>query len=379
MEKILHVNGDNYNLGGAFLITYRVEKYLRNYGYRYDYMSMDHFDNDSKFPIPVDDTTYSANLRKNRLFGHLLLPFYLNKILKKNNYKIIHIDTDSAWKAILYAIPAKKNKLKVIVHSHSSGVDGDMKKFKKIIEKPSKYLLYKYVDKYISCSQKAKKWIVPPKYYNEVEIVKNGIDFKNFYYSENDRNNYRSKYNLENKLVIGNVAMFTENKNQMFLIDIFNIIKSNIDNSVLILIGKNDNEYGKKCIDYVKKLNLEGNVIFTGTSEHIREMLCAMDIFVLPSIFEGAPLSLYEAQATGLISFSSTNISNESQISHWSYQISSNADAHNWANEILKLYKSQKLDRKLRKLDVKYSLEKMAKTESIIYNKLMEERNDNKA
>ena len=104
-----------------------------------------------------------------------------------------------------------------------------------------------------------------------------------------------------------------------------------------------------------------------------------MDIFVLPSIFEGAPLSLYEAQATGLISFSSTNISNESQISHWSYQISSNADAHNWANEILKLYKSQKLDRKLRKLDIKYSLEKMAKTESIIYNKLMEERNDNKA
>ena len=67
MEKILHVNGDNYNLGGAFLITYRVEKYLRNYGYRYDYMSMDHFDNNSKFPIPVDDTTYSANLRKNRL------------------------------------------------------------------------------------------------------------------------------------------------------------------------------------------------------------------------------------------------------------------------------------------------------------------------
>ena len=84
MEKILHVNDDNHNLGGAFLITYRVEKYLRSYGFSYDYLTMDHFDENSKFPIPNDDKTYSANLRKNRFFGHILLPFYVNKVLKNN-------------------------------------------------------------------------------------------------------------------------------------------------------------------------------------------------------------------------------------------------------------------------------------------------------
>ena len=89
MLKVLHANDDNVNLGGAFIITYRVEKYLRRYEYSYDYITMDHFDRDSEsFPMPRDDRLYSANLRNNRLFGHILLPFFVAKIVKNNKYKI---------------------------------------------------------------------------------------------------------------------------------------------------------------------------------------------------------------------------------------------------------------------------------------------------
>lgn len=375
MEKILHVNGDNYNLGGAFLITYRVEKYLRKYGFSYDYLSMDHFSENSKFPMPSDDKTYSANLRKNRLIGHILLPLYVNKILKNNSYRIMHIDTDSAWKALLYSIPAKKNKLKVVVHSHSTGIDGDYKIIKKIVERLSKRILPNFTDQYIACSSKALNWLVPNNCKRNVNVIFNGIDFEQFYYSKGDRESYRKKLNLGNKFIIGNIALFTKNKNQKFLIEVFKCIHQKDKNSILLLIGNYDTKYGHECIEYVKHNNMEDSVIFMGLQKNIRELLCVMDIFILPSFFEGAPLSLYEAQATGLLCFASNTLSNDAIISDWCYQLNLSDNAQIWANKILSINSNQKDSRINRKLNSRYSLNTMAVEEAKIYEKL-KEKND---
>ena len=75
--KVLHCNNDNYNLGGAFIITYRVNELLLKKGIVCDYITMDHFVDSCNFSIPEGVKTFSANLRKNRFLGHIILPFYV--------------------------------------------------------------------------------------------------------------------------------------------------------------------------------------------------------------------------------------------------------------------------------------------------------------
>jgi len=371
LRKVLHANDDNVNLGGAFLIAYRVEKYLREYGFSYDYVSMDHFSNENNpFKIPEDDITYSAYLRNNRFLGHIKLPFYINRVLKNNNYKIIHIDTDAAWKGLLYAVPAKKNNVKVLLHSHSTGIDGQAKGIKSICEFFAKKMLPKYVDKYIACSNEAREWMAPNGDIEKIEFVFNGIDYNEFYFSESEREEYRSRLQLNECLVLGNVAALMERKNQRFIIEIFNEIHKKISNSKLLLVGDDKGSYGDQCKDLVGKYGLNDCVYFIGISSNIREILNAMDVFVIPSFFEGAPLSLYEAEATGVVCIASDSISKDAVICEWCSQYSLKKPVGEWADKIIELYSNTSNEREKRRLPEKYSIKNMASILSDIYSEM---------
>lgn len=370
--KILHANDDNHNLGGAFLIAYRVEKYLRAKGFSYDYLSMDKFDIEcTDFPIPSDDKVYSANLRENRWLGHFLLPFYVNKVLHENKYNLIHIDSDAAWKALLYAIPAKKNGVKVLIHSHSTGIDGDAKSIKMVFDKVAKKILPHYTDCYIACSKEAAEWMAPYGDLSKIKVVFNGIDFGKFHYDENERQEYRTKYGIhENTLVLGNVAMLMERKNQKFIVEILKCISDKGIDAKLVLVGDDKNEYGDCLKEYFKHIGLDGKVIFIGLNPNVRQFLNMMDVYVFPSYFEGAPLALYEAQATGLNCIASDTISRDAVISDWCYQKSLKDGTKAWAEAILE-FQLNKRDRNLKILENKYSITGMAKELSKLYEEII--------
>lgn len=372
MTKILHANDDNYNLGGAFIISYRVEEYLRRYGYSYDYLTMDRFSLESdSYPIPKDDKVYSANLRNNKFFGHILLPLYVLKVLKENNYSIIHIDTDSAWKALLYAIPAKIKKVKIIVHSHSTGIDGNFRVLKGFCEKFSKYLLLMFCDEYLACSQDAARWILPVKNKRTVNIIPNGIDLSKFYFDLNERKNIREKYSFGNSIVIGNVGLFSENKNQKFLINLLEqLIEKGLDVR-LLLVGNNETEYGRDVMKLVNDKSLTDRVVFTGVSNDIRQLMNAMDIYIQPSYFEGFGLVSLEAQATGLQTYISSNLPCETLATKWASKISFNLDINDWINLVLSI-KINNNERLERKIDSKFGIECMACKIADIYDKLLQ-------
>lgn len=370
IQKILHANVDNKNKGGAFVLTYQAEKYLRNYGYSYDYVTMDEFVNDSKdYPIPKDVITYSARLRNNRFIGHIALPFYVNRVLKKSKYSIIHIDTDSAWKALLYAVPAKKNNVKVLVHSHSTGIDGNHLFLKKICESFSKSILKLFCDYYVACSTSAAKWIVPSGYEKNVEVIPNGIDMERFYFDIEERKKIRSDYGFGDSIVIGNVGLFSENKNQKYLVNLLDHLVANSIDAKLLLVGNNMTEYGEEVERLVHEKTLKDRVVFTGASSNVRQLMNAMDMYIQVSNFEGFGLVSVEAQATGLPTFISNTLPKEAFVSDWSFQFDVETGI-----ELIKQYISdydfdirKRLNRKISK---KNGIEYFAESMSIVYGKL---------
>jgi glycosyltransferase len=242
------------------------------------------------------------------------------KILKNNNYDVIHIHSGSIFSLYTVAKLAKKSGIKkVIIHSHATGYNTLQHK---IIKKITGNKMEKYVDYYLACSEDAAKWKFPNNIIKKgkYQIVKNGIDIEKFKFNEKIRNEYREKLGLNNKFVICHIGRFDVNKNQRFLVDIFKEIQKDYKNAILLLVG--DGEEKNKIESIVKNYQISNNVIFLGIRNDIDKILQAVDLFVFPSIFEGLGIAAIEAQAAGLKTLVSENIPDEANISELFERIS---------------------------------------------------------
>lgn len=240
----------------------------------------------------------------------------MNKIFDEG-YDVVHLHT-SYWKDFLVEeIAIERQISKIIVHSHSTMVDIlDNKKREQTIElhnNQKKLFNKNLATDFIACSTEAANWLFGdniPK--EDIKIFNNAIDIKKFAYNEKIRKEYRKELNLEGCFVLGNVGRFVYQKNHDFLIDIFYEVCKDIKNAKLILVG--DGPLKNEIYNKIKKYNILDRVLFLGRRDDINNIMQAMDIFLLPSRFEGLPLVLIEAQCNGLNCIASENISYESKI-----------------------------------------------------------------
>ena len=334
MRRILQVNINNE--GGAFSLVYQVQKMIDQKEYVFDYYTMGKFNYNSVYLDIIKNNShiYEADLRKNRFIGHLLLPIRFYKFLKNERYEIIHIHSDSSWKAILYAFPAKIVGIKnIIIHSHSTGINGEQQFFKKMCHRIAKQLISCFCTKFVACSSEAAKWMFDTQKV-DVTIVKNGVNLCRFKPDMVAREQERRKLNyFPENIVIGTVGDFSDTKNPMLLIEIFEQLLKDNDCFRLLFVGSGSNE--KNIKEIVKKKGLESKVLFMGRTDHVEIALEAMDAFVLPSKFEGLPVSAVEAQATGLPTFLSPNIKKEVAISGMAWFPHTYLDVNEWKNLII--------------------------------------------
>lgn len=370
--RILHCNNDNKNMGGAYLVTRKLEPYVRDLGYVFDYITMDEFViNGDKDTDPMNGSrTFSAKLRGNKVLGHIELPFYVKKVLKQNPYEIVHIDIDSAWKALLYAIPAKMSGAKVLVHSHATGIDGEHKSIKGRLHYICKNVLAHYTDKYIGCSSGAMHWLCPKNQMDKAELVVNGIDNKEFFFNQEIREKCRRELGLENKFVLCNVGRINDNKNQIFLVDVLKEMKELLSETVLLLVGPYTEEDLNKLKEKIKTNQMEASVIVVGATNDVNKYLNASDYFVLPSHFEGFSLASIEAQSTGLRCLLSTGTPPEAKITDLADRSDLKLGAEEWANLIIK-HCSKPYERDTVHLSSEYTMEGMAKHLTQIYDALI--------
>ncbi len=167
----------------------------------------------------------------------------------------------------------------------------------------------------------------------KVHILPNAIDFEKFKPDAALRNKKRTELGVDDgTIVLGHVGRFFEQKNHEFLIDIFKDYHNRCPKSVLILLG--DGALKQKILDKVNKYKLEGIVKFLGVRSDVEDWYQAMDVFVLPSLFEGFPVVGVEAQASGVPCLFSTAITPEIAISSSAKFLPIEDGTEPWVDEI---------------------------------------------
>lgn len=256
---------------------------------------------------------------------------------------------------------------RLICHSHSTNSGRKNSFIVRIYEKCMKYLIVKYATDYLACGIEAGNYLYGKDLFSKEGIViNNGIDLKKFMFNKRKREFFRESMGLTDKIVIGNVARIDRNKNQGFLIDIMKILVKKNPKCILLLIG--DGVEKKNIQDRVKAARLEKHIFFLGVRNDVCDMLNMLDVFVLPSHYEGFPLSLIEAQANGLPIVVSDTITKEIKIGENCYFLNLKAGSETWAETLLanatKERKIVELATKMKEYDINVCAEKLEK----IYN-----------
>lgn len=293
-----------------------VESVIMNY-----YRHLDHSKVQFDFICDEDSTRIPYDEIK-KLGGRVfLVPKYQNlpkylksleKLFKKNQYRIVHSNINTLSVFPLYA--AKKAGVPIrISHSHSTSNPKEWKRnlIKNILRPFSK----RYATDYFACSELAGRYLFGNKAFDQgkVKIIHNAIDVDKFKFDEVARMKLRKELGIKDStIVIGHVGRFVQQKNHTFLVDVFKEYHKKNPDSKLLLVGSGplEDEIKKK----VERLGLKDSVLFLGQRDDINKLYSLMDIFCFPSLYEGLGLALIEAQVNGLECLASSQVPVETNI-----------------------------------------------------------------
>lgn len=248
----------------------------------------------------------------------------LQTLIEKNGYDVIHIHSNSATATLELQIAKKTNVCQRIIHIHNSTCSHMM----------LHRLLKPYFDKLytcpVACSYKAGEWIFPK---DKFTILNNAIDTDRFAFAETARDRIRNQYHLEDCFVLVHVGKINEQKNHTFLIGVFAKILQCCPSARLLCVG--DGPLRTKILEQAKNCGVEDKIVITGMQKNVNDYLSAGDCFVFPSLWEGLPLSLVEAQASGLPCIVSDRITTEANVTGKVRYFSLESPLSDWAEQIL--------------------------------------------
>ena len=335
----------------------------------------------------VDLTIVTLSKRNNTLFEKVILEngikiIFLDDMIKKQGKARIFSNIYAFIKKRLLFLKLVKEHRPDIIHGHLT-VNGylillknrkmNIKLFytfhsdvKKMYNKRLKQKLFTYF-----CIRF--KGMIPIALHSEMQqevnnlfhtnrciIIKNGINLSRFNPINYDKNAIRKSLKIDpSSFVIGHIGRFVEVKNHKFVIKIFIMVKNKIPNSKLVLIGTG------KLVNEIKKIlkesNLEDSVLLLGNRADIPELLSVMDVFLFPSLYEGFPMVLIEAQAMGIKCVISDTITKDVINTNLVVSKSLKDPIDEWCDLIINHPFKGKLEGNLEKFDTNYVMKDLLK------------------
>lgn len=254
------------------------------------------------------------------------------RIVKDNKYEIVHSHMNTLAVFSLFAAWLGGARVR-IVHNHSTSAPSErMRTVMKCILRPFSKM---FANRYAACSRLAARWMFGDiEAEKSVAIFNNAIDLDRFAYREDIRKEYRKSLGIpESTYVVGHIGRFMYQKNHKFIVETLNALIKKDKNIILLLVG--DGELREKIAAQVHALGLDEKICFLGLRKDIDALYNAMDIFVLPSWYEGLPVVSVEAQANGLPCIVSDKVSDECKLTSSLSFMSLEKSAEEWGDEIL--------------------------------------------
>lgn len=251
-------------------------------------------------------------------------------------YKIVHSHLDC-----MAGIPlkyAKKNGIPVrIAHAHSSNQTKDKKYLLKLMFKRN---IKKNATDLFACARDAGLWMFRC---DQFHVMNNAIDTKVYVVNKQIGIEVRQELQIPNDaFVVGHVGRFAPPKNHKFIIRVFAEVLKEKQNAFLLLVGDGDLRGETEALTV--ELGIQDNVIFAGLRSDVNRMLQAMDVFLFPSVYEGLPLSIIEAQAAGLPCLISDKVPIECRKTDLVSQLSLNDSLSAWKDAVIDAGKILKRD-----------------------------------
>ena len=298
MKNILVIPGA-LHLGGAERVAANIAKYAPEGEFSFHYLVFEGYQND-----------YGPEIEKRggRVFtvpppkrGYLRYCRRLAALIRENRYCAVHSHTQFN-SGINLAVARHCGVPIRISHSHTTQTEHRVSLLQRVYEGLMRLLIRSVSTHLLACGEEAGHWMFGKKTFSKRGLViKNGIDTAAFAWSEANRQNSRKRLGIDQEaFVIGHAGTLLPLKNQEFLIRLLPRIRQRRSGSLLLLLGGGEECEKRRLQELARTLGVEDAVIFAGGVRNVNEMLSAMDVFAFPSLREGTPLALLEAQANGL-------------------------------------------------------------------------------
>lgn len=289
MNVLVIMNSTNVKLGGGIIqVILNYKEQLKNEDI-YTTFAINCTEN-SNIPELLNDKNSRFVQLPNKKKNIISYCLKLHRLMHNKKIDVVHVHGNSANMLLELEI-AKLNRIQCrIAHSHNSTCKHP--KLNKLLNP----IFKQTYTKALACSNLAGEWLFGK---DNFTVLNNAINLNKFKYSNDIREMYRKKLNVSDNIkIIGHVGNINEQKNQEYLIRLFELYHKKNKDSLLLLIG--DGPLKEKMINLVNQLGLKENVKFLGTKNDVNNWMQAMDIFVFPSKWEGFGMVLIEAQVSGL-------------------------------------------------------------------------------
>ena len=299
MKKVLHVVA-GLGLGGAETFLVNIYRNIDQEKVEFDFLTY-YEENEIGF---YDEEVIKLgakihNIQPVKSVGVVRFVSNLREVIKNGNYSIVHAHTD--YNIGFAMLAAKMEGVKIrVAHSHNTRPVKKQSLYQKLYGYSMHYLINRYATVFCACSKKAASDLFTTKNTERYVFIPNAVDMDNFLECDTD-DIYKLKKSLEIPIkdkVIGHVGRYGKQKNHDFIIEIFDAVLKKRKNTYLVLVG--DGPTRKDIEHKIHKLGIEEHVKILGLRKDIPTLMGVMDLFILPSLYEGFGIVLLEAQASGL-------------------------------------------------------------------------------
>ncbi len=328
--KIL-IYGPKEPLGGIETVVLEYARELILLGCQCDFLLYD------KYPILEKkikeingNTVYAASRRGN----YSQYKKDINRILSENKYDAVWCNYSGLTNIDLLKIAKKTGIAKRIVHSHVSALSWGsslMKILVHLLHYKNKLKIGKYATDFWACSKMAGQFMYPKKLWEKVHICNNAIRIDILKPDSIKRDECRKKLGFENCTVVGHIGRICREKNQFFLLNVFDKFQAQNDNARLLFLSDDSNG---EIVALAKELGLYEKAVFLTGNQDLPLLYNAMDVFFLPSLSEGLGLTLIEAQSCGVPCLASANVPKEADLTGCVKFLPLDSSVENWCDEL---------------------------------------------